>query len=81
MGSQRYADDIDPKVLVPYIGPSTDPHELDVLFYLRPESNGVAVESTVLAVIRRCRAEGVAIQLGYMANIPGSTIIRCIGSV
>lgn len=76
MGSQRYADDIDPKVLVPYIGPSTDPHELDVLFYLRPESNGVAVESTVLTVIRRCRAEGATIQLGYMANIPGSTIIR-----
>ena len=76
MGSGHHADDIDPKVLIPYIGPSTDPNELDVLLYLRPESNGVAVESTVLAVIRDCRADGVTIQLGYLANIPGHTIIQ-----
>lgn len=64
-----------PKILVPYPGPEPDPTTLDVFVYLRPETNGVAVESTILKVIRECKRENVDIDLIYLANVPGDHIV------
>ncbi|MFP4152050.1 MAG: hypothetical protein ACOC2V_00500 [Alkalispirochaeta sp.] len=65
-----------PNVLLPYAGPEPDPDLLDVFVYLRPETNGVAVESTILKVIRECKREEQAIDLVYLANVPGKHIVR-----
>lgn len=65
-----------PKILFPYPGPQPDPSNLDIFVYLRPESNGVAVESTILKVIRQCKRDGVDIDLIYLANVPGDHIVH-----
>jgi hypothetical protein len=65
-----------PQVLVPYRGPDPDPDCLDVFLYLRPESNGVQVESTILSVIQSCGEYRTGINLVYMANMPGDYIVR-----
>ncbi len=65
-----------PQILVPYAGPEPDPVFLDVFVYLRPESNGVAVESTILSVIQNCAEYRTGINLIYLANIPGEYIVR-----
>ncbi|TVR67675.1 MAG: hypothetical protein EA427_12965 [Spirochaetaceae bacterium] len=66
----------DPQVLVPYGGPEPDPAYLDVFVYLRPESNGVEVESAVLSVIQHCAEYRSGINLIYLANVPGDYIVR-----
>ncbi|MFW5693565.1 MAG: hypothetical protein ACOCYB_00245 [Alkalispirochaeta sp.] len=63
-----------PSILVPYSGADTDPNTLDVFVYLRPETNGVAVESTVMKVIKECQHRSSDFQLVYMANVPGGYI-------
>jgi len=63
-----------PSILVPYGGPDTDENALDVFVYLRPETNGVAVESTVMKVIKECQVRSSELQLVYMANVPGGYI-------
>ncbi len=63
-----------PSILVPYGGPGTDRNTLDVFVYLRPETNGVAVESTVMKVIKECQVGSSDLQLVYMANVPGGYI-------
>lgn len=67
--------DRNPQVLLPFPGPEPDPRALDVFVYLRPESNGVAVESTILSVVKRCGEYRTALKLVYLANIPGSWIV------
>ena len=64
-----------PKVLVPYPGPAQSPDEQDIFVYLRPESNGVLVESTLLRVIERCPEYRTTIRLVYLANVPGDYIV------
>lgn len=64
-----------PQILVPYGGPNADPATLDVFVYLRPETNGVAVESTILKVIRACKKDNADIDLVYLANVPGDHIV------
>ncbi len=64
-----------PKILVPYVGPDPDPDLLDIFLYLRPESNGVAVESAILSVIKECRKNDQHVKLIYMANMPGDYIV------
>lgn len=64
-----------PKVLVPYPGPAPEPESLDVFVYLRPESNGVAVESAILKVVEECRHQNSDVRLVYLANVPGSYIV------
>ena len=64
-----------PKILVPYGGPEPDPDFLDIFVYLRPESNGVAVESAILSVIKECRKNDRHVKLIYMANMPGDYIV------
>lgn len=63
-----------PKVLVPYAGADPDADSLDIFVYLRPETNGMAVESTILSVIQKCEQYRSDISLIYMANIPGGFI-------
>ena len=65
----------EPKVLVPYPGPATTSDEQDIFVYLRPESNGVLVESTLLRVIERCPEYRTTIRLVYLANVPGDYIV------
>jgi len=65
-----------PKILLPYAGPESDPDLLDIFVYLRPETNGVAVESTILKVVRECKREEQDIDLVYLANVPGEHIVR-----
>lgn len=68
-------NDSEPKVLIPYPGPDASGNVQDIFVYLRPETNGVLVESTLLKVVKECRAAGVEISLIYLANIPGEFIL------
>ncbi|MEX2444624.1 MAG: hypothetical protein WD492_13535 [Alkalispirochaeta sp.] len=61
---------------MPYVGADSDPGALDVFVYLRPETNGVAVESTVMKVIKECQTGSSDFRLVYMANVPGGYIAR-----
>ncbi len=63
-----------PKVLIPYPGPTGDPRQQDIFVYLRPETNGVRVESAVLKVIEHCPAYKQDMNLVYLANVPGEYI-------
>lgn len=65
-----------PDILVPYPGAGENPAEQDIFVYLRPESNGVLVESTLLSVLRRSGAYKKQIFLVYLANLPGEFIMR-----
>jgi hypothetical protein len=64
-----------PTVIVPYPGPATNPDEQDIFVYLRPETNGILVESTMLKVIKSA-GEGQPMKLVYMANFPGEFIVK-----
>jgi len=64
-----------PSVLVPYTGPTAEPGEQDIAVYLRPESNGVRVESTMLKVLRQSLAARDRTRLVYLANLPGDFIV------
>lgn len=65
-----------PQVLVPYPGPDGSGDVQDIFVYLRPETNGVLVESTLLRVIDKCRKDRDEVKLIYLANIPGDFILR-----
>lgn len=65
-----------PQVLVPYPGPSCEPGVQDVFLYLRPEANGVEIESTILRVIEHCPEYRRNIFLVYLANVPGGFILE-----
>ena len=64
-----------PAILVPYCGPESDPEIEDIFVYMRPETNGVLGESTILKVVERCPEYRVDIRLVYLANIPGEFIL------
>lgn len=63
-------------LLIPYAGPLNDGDQQDLFVYLRPESNGVEVESTLLKVIERSPAYKEGIRLVYMANLSGPWMMR-----
>lgn len=65
-----------PAILIPYEGPCHDHGVQDIFIYLRPESNGVKVESTTLKAIKDFPTQGQSLHIAYMANIPGSFIIQ-----
>jgi hypothetical protein len=65
-----------PKVLVSYPGPHRDDRCQDYFVYLRPESNGVLVESAMLGVIQRNPVYKEGCGLVYLANLPGEFIQR-----
>ncbi|MBN1411073.1 MAG: hypothetical protein JW969_09525 [Spirochaetales bacterium] len=65
-----------PDILIPYPGPCTlDSGCQDIFVYLRPESNGVLVESTLLKVIKNDPHYNTGIKLIYLANIHGTFIV------
>ena len=64
-----------PSVLVAYPGPCVNENIQDITLYLRPESNGVKVESTILKVIREAPYNG-SFEMVYLANIPGDFIVE-----
>lgn len=63
-----------PTILLPYPGPASGDDQQDIFVFLRPETNGVIVESTILRVIKK-EADSSAFNLVYMANIPGEFIV------
>lgn len=62
--------------MIPYPGPSPDPDVQDIFIYLRPESNGVQVEGPLLKSIRNYPAPKDSLKIIYMANIPGSFLVK-----
>jgi len=65
-----------PSILVPYSGPDASGNCKDVFIYLRPESNGVYVESSLLKVIRGKSLYLNNTSLVYLANLPGDFIVN-----
>lgn len=65
-----------PTVLVPYTGPADGPEAEDIFIYLRPETNGVEVESRLMRVIKQCPAYHNGLDLVYMANLPGEYMLK-----
>ncbi len=65
-----------PAVLIPYSGSCNDYGCQDVFVYLRPETNGVLVESTLLRIIERNPQYKNNMSLVYLANLPGEFILE-----
>ncbi|RKX83752.1 MAG: hypothetical protein DRP57_07295 [Spirochaetes bacterium] len=65
-----------PNILIPYPGPYWEDGSQDIVIYLRPETNGVMVESTLLKVIRKNELYKKNIRIVYLANLPGDFIIK-----
>lgn len=63
-----------PSILVPYAGPCLDDRVQDVALYLRPESNGVKVESTLMRVVHGNPEYRKHMRMAYLADIPGDFI-------
>ena len=64
-----------PQILVPYPGPDGSGDVHDIFVYLRPETNGVLVESALLKVVQNCSQYRSSIKLVYLANFPGQFIV------
>lgn len=62
-----------PTILVPFVEKGS-PDFHDIFVYLRPETNGVLVESTLLQVIQQNPLYKKKIKLVYLANLPGDFI-------
>jgi hypothetical protein len=60
-----------PTIVVPYEPAPPDSPALDTFVYLRPETNGIAVESALLKVIEQDPRYRSSVELVYLANIPG----------
>jgi hypothetical protein len=65
-----------PTIVIPYTGTSDDHTCRDIFVYLRPETNGVLAESSLLRVIENSSLYRECIELIYLANIPGEFIIE-----
>ena len=65
-----------PTIIIPYPGPSSDSAVQDIAIYLRPEANGVKVESTILGVIHKNAAYKKALQIVYLSNLPGDFMVE-----
>ncbi|MFW5802263.1 MAG: hypothetical protein ACOCVC_09535, partial [Spirochaeta sp.] len=59
-----------PSVLIPYPGPVEEGWQ-DIFLYLRPETNGVQIESAILKVFSQQPSYRTDLILAYMANLPG----------
>lgn len=65
-----------PTILIPYPGPCEHSGCHNVFVYLRPETNGVRVESTMLRVVHTHPRYKERMKLAYLANIPGDFIVE-----
>lgn len=59
-----------PSILIPYPGPVEEGWQ-DIFLYLRPETNGVQIESAILKVFSQQKSYKKDLELAYMANLPG----------
>ena len=65
-----------PTVVLPLSGECDRPHCQDIFVYLRPESNGIVVESAIMRAISRRKEMEERIRLVYLANLPGGFLSR-----
>jgi hypothetical protein len=65
-----------PTVIIPYAGPDFSGSVEDIFLYLRPESNGVLVESILMGVLRGTPLYREKAEMVYLANLPGDFIIK-----
>lgn len=65
-----------PTIIVPYPGPTDDRSLQDIFISLRPETNGMLVESSILKVLKSTKEYSSAMKLIYMANFPGEFIMQ-----
>jgi hypothetical protein len=65
-----------PTVIITFPGPSFEPGIQDIFLYLRPETNGVLVESMLLRVIKGNSVYCNKCKIAYLANIPGDFIVK-----
>jgi hypothetical protein len=63
-----------PAILVPFSDASEGYQ--DIFIYLRPETNGVRVESCLLSVIQKDSFYRENLKLAYLANLPGRFILE-----
>ena len=63
-----------PTIILPYRGPTDDQNLQDIFVYLRPETNGLRVESIMLKVLKSAKKYSSTMKLVYMANFPGEFI-------
>lgn len=63
-----------PTIIVPYVWPLSGSSHQDVFVYLRPETNGVRVESLLLRTIRNNPRYNEHLVIAYLANVPGDFI-------
>ncbi len=61
----------DPTIVVPFAGACESSLCQDVFVYLRPESNGIAVESALMKGVSKIPDWQNNINLVYLANLPG----------
>ncbi|MBN2352579.1 MAG: hypothetical protein JXD23_08420 [Spirochaetales bacterium] len=64
-----------PKVLIPYPGPILTPGAQDVFLYLRPEVNGVLVESLLFRVFKS-QTYAQKFTVVYLANMTGDFVVK-----
>lgn len=65
-----------PTLLIPYQGACRSGDTQDVYLYLRPETNGVKVESILLSVIYNNPVLKENVKMVYLANMPGDYILQ-----
>ena len=61
----------DPTIVIPFTGACDSTRCQDVFVYLRPESNGIAVESALMKGVSKVPNWQDNINLVYLANLPG----------
>ena len=69
MGKEKISRD--PTIVVPFAGACESSLCQDVFVYLRPESNGIAVESALMKGVSKVPDWQNNINLVYLANLPG----------
>ncbi|MDC7124932.1 MAG: hypothetical protein PQJ46_05160, partial [Spirochaetales bacterium] len=65
-----------PSILIPFTPSDEDSHTRDVFVYLRPETNGVEVESVIMNAIKKESDCKELVKLVYLANLPGNFITQ-----
>lgn len=63
-----------PTIVLPYIESTIEEEVKDLYIYLRPESNGIKVESLLFSVIHNDILFRENISLVYLANLPGDFV-------
>ncbi len=61
----------DPTIVIPFAGACDSSKCQDIFVYLRPESNGIAVESALMKGVSKVSDWQNNINLVYLANLPG----------